>query len=626
MSYTYYLQNGPQISIDGQGLITKQATWMLVRDAETNKTALADWAAFESDVLEFAGKPGDNWKKPGTAASDGRISSYTSDSTFKVTDVQVDGSNRLYYLVSFSAMQNLSELILIGNVDVQIDNVNQKTISLTYQRDLATGALSELENLFDTPGGEYDTSKVSFNGCTCIIESCSLTAVSKTRYTIAVTLKDMYPMMVGRPKYDTNEFNIKTASVTWRYDWESYKNLTLPESGESADVWLGLVNSNYIVTSVACEPDGLLGYNITVNARAVYDKRVKTSESYQLNTNFAFESEAAREKSVTVTFMTDAENKDRYDDIIGKEGSEWGYDGLTVSNVSIEEVGKGEYEVTVELIDDEYTPNIKKAFQNSQNYLKNQVDVSVAYSEIVLNPSHVGYAKNINDLGYYAINNPPRTTFGYDITPDELMDISSSWTASKVVSAIKSKRVGFSWVRAVYGDDGRKMTTSQVAALNSDTISKIARVRLGDYVYAQPTQETGRGESVRNIYFIPWVAKRQALIYTKKSHRSSYPKQNGWDKPMPKSMIGKKIPTLECTVSRHYKGRLGTVLKKQQRNLFQDALDELKIPGITSYKTINLSAEEVIDNRGKIWTRVTRTLSGLRGYYWNHNYIDAEDF
>ena len=93
---------------------------------------------------------------------------------------------------------------------------------------------------------------------------------------------------------------------------------------------------------------------------------------------------------------------------------------------------------------------------------------------------------------------------------------------------------------------------------------------------------------------------------------------------MKKSWIGKSIPVVECTVGRYYKGKVSTVLRKKEHKFFEDATDALELRDITSYKTTNLSAEEVTDNKGKIWTKVTQTLAGLKGYYWNHDYVDGD--
>ena len=617
-TYKTMLKGGVTTSIDKDGLMTKSATWILIQTGVTN--AYTSWKAFESTVTAWAGSIGDKWKEPVQDTNGRECSTYTESKLFRVTSINIDCPDRFTYEVTFNAEQNLSKVTKIGNIDVQIDNVNQKTMTLHYQVDLSTGDYSELATLFDVPG----TSRTIFDGHVCLIESVNMTAINKTRYSIDVTLKDMAVMMIGKPKYSKNEFNQKTASVSWRYSADSFAALAIPESGEDASTWLGLsANSGYLISGVSCEPDGLLGYTVQIDAKYVADVVVKTDRKFSLNTDYAFESAAATEKSVTIVKQATEEDIADYEDIIGDEANSYGYPGMTVSDVTISESGRGDYEVTIELTDDNYTPNPRKHFQNNQNYLENQVEISINYSEIVLEASHLGYARGLSDMEWININNPPRTRFGFDMEPSTLAEMNDGWTEAAIVAAVRARKIGFSRVSKVYDKDGTQLTDAQISAITST--SQIGTIRLTDYVYAQPSHKTSNGKSIRNIYFIPWKAKDSALIFRQKSYRDSYPKDsNGNDIAMNKSWIGKSIPVVECTVGRYYKGKVSTVLRKKEHKFFEDATDALELRGITSYKTTNLSAEEVTDNKGKIWTKVTQTLAGLKGYYWNHDYVDGD--
>ena len=235
----------------------------------------------------------------------------------------------------------------------------------------------------------------------------------------------------------------------------------------------------------------------------------------------------------------------------------------------------------------------------------------------------MGYERGLSDMEWVNINNPPKTMFGYDLDPSTLRELNSGWTDESILAAIRVKKIGFSRVFRVYGVDNRPLTVAQVADVTS--LSQITSVRLLDYVYAQPNHKPSNGTSTRNIYFTPWKAKDNALIFRHKSYRDNYPKDsNGNDRAMKKSWIGKRIPVVECTVGRYYKGKVSTVLRKKEHKFFEDATDALELRDITSYKTTNLSAEEITDNKGKIWTKVTQTLAGLKGYYWNHDYVDGD--
>ena len=363
----------------------------------------------------------------------------------------------------------------------------------------------------------------------------------------------------------------------------------------------------------------MLGYIVKVEAKKLIDRPVKKDEEYALDTDYATGESATINPSITITKQSTSGELDNYRDMVGEEADDFGFPDYTISKVGISDLGAGDYEVTIEITSDEYSKDGKK---ESKNYLKNQVEVSINYSEIVLEAKHLGYTRGVSGLEWVSINNPPTRKFVYDMDIDSLHEMNSSWTPSAVLSLLKTGKIGFSRVVAVYDQNLRPFTKSAFLALTDP--SKIGKIRLTDYVYAQPSHKKSSGTSVTNVYFIPWVAKDSALIYRQKSHRTSFPQENGLDKTMKKSWIGKRIPVVEATVSKHYKGKASAVLKKWEHKFYTDAVEELSLQGISSYKTTSLSIEEVTDNTGKIWCKVTRTLAGLKGYYWNHNYSEGD--
>ncbi len=611
IQYKNILKGGVTTSIGNDGLVTKSATWMIVTE-DTN--VLTNWKSLGDIAEEWAGKIGDKWREPTQTGKE--CTSYSETDLFRVTDIQIESVNRLYYEVTFTAVQNLSVMTMIGNIDVSIDNTNQKTATATYQIDLATGAVSELESLFYTSG---NNSIVIFNSGTWLIESSTYSPQSKTRYTLTVSLKDMSVMRIGNPSYNTDIYGMKTASIEWRYDKVSYSSLTLPEAGDSADIWLGLSNSGYVITGVESDPEGVLGYIVKIDAKLLADRYVKTDEEYALDTDYSTGESAIVNPTITITKQSTEDEKNKYKEMVGNEASIFGYNDYTISNVSVNDLGSGDYEVTIEITSDEYSRTGDK--KQSQNYLRNQVEISINYSHIILEPQHLGYTKGISGIEWVAINNPPKTTFMYDLDIDSITEMNENWTASSVLNMAKTGKIGFSRVHTIYNQDLKPYKRSDWHLIPSGQF--VGKIRLIEYNYAQPTH-TQSGMSLRNVYFIPWRAKDSAIIYAKKSHRTSFPQYKGNDRPMKESWIGKKIPVIEASVSKYYRGKASSVLNKWEHRFYSDAVKELKLKDITSYKTISLNVEEVTDNKGRIWTKVSRTLSGLKGYYWNHNYNEGD--
>jgi len=85
-----YLKGSVQTSIDNSGNITKNFTWMVLNANETN--TLLEWLAFQDYVeTEWAGKSGDNWKKPVQQAGSKECTAFDStDDSFIVADLTIE--------------------------------------------------------------------------------------------------------------------------------------------------------------------------------------------------------------------------------------------------------------------------------------------------------------------------------------------------------------------------------------------------------------------------------------------------------------------------------------------------------------------------------------------------------
>ena len=116
----YYLKGGIATSINSEGLMSKETTWMLVPDYQSGN--FNNWLSFENEVREFAGNIGDAYKKPKYNGK-AEIDEYELDNTFLVESVSYNlVPGKTHYEVTFSNTQNLNVMQVTGNVSVDIDS------------------------------------------------------------------------------------------------------------------------------------------------------------------------------------------------------------------------------------------------------------------------------------------------------------------------------------------------------------------------------------------------------------------------------------------------------------------------------------------------------------------------
>lgn len=605
------LKGSPQYSIDSEGLMTIATTWM-VMPKDSTLTALG-WLEFQNNVEQWAGKPGDKFKKP--KITTGReATEYTEVDTFRVDTVSWECmEGRTHYEVTYSNIQNTSAMRMIGNVSVERNENNETTKTINYRiniypEDGIVNPKSIDEHLIESG------TTVDWAGTTYRVTNTTYNAESAYRYNISITAVDMSVMIIGAPSVEIDGFGVHTASATWQYSRDAYASAEFPEPGESADAYLdGL--TGYIIQGMSVEPKGVAGYNITFNA--VEDTTKLTSVS------------ARRENGSGTEYTYNYKStKDEADDFLSKLGQPFtdeglGADGTTVSSVSVDEESRGSYNVTLTA----KTPNLKYPSTDAVS-LSKQVSASGSTSTYHLSPKDCGWATMVNGAGVYPINFPPTTTFSYNIDPVQHMNNladsgnKQSFTANDLLNAIKTKsKVGYDWVVAVYDKDGKRLPDDKRSSVSK--LSDVSKVTMCGYVYAQPTHtrnDNGVQTSFRNEYFEQWNPYTQCPIMPQKSHITNFPKVNGRYTYLAKMFVDRDIAIMEFTVTRNYKGNLASVLKKRWSSYMSKAVDYVKNPQFTSYRCISFNPSELTDDDGDIWTSIEITVQALGSYYWNPNY------
>lgn len=604
------LKGSPQYSIDNNGLMTVVTTWLVMPDS--TESNIVGWYAFENEVTKWAGNVGDNYKMPKGTDGVRDIYHYTETDAFIVSDVQyacVEG--RTHYEVTFTNEQNVKVMRMENNVSAQISNSNERTKSVTYIIDV----LSDNPLAIDSHFLESGTS-VTWAGSSYKISESSYDAQSKTRYSISITAQDMAVMKVGNTQFSTDNLGQKTASATWRYSTEAYNEWVQPVEGEDASPYLGLPEkSGYLVSSVSAEPNGVLGYTITISADHVSKRHITTSyrEYEQNNTTH---------KSSTIRYQSDKDSLQDFDSIVSDYASAFGRDGERITEVSISETGRNNFDVNITTTDD--VSNGDNTSQDPKDM--KSVPISMSLSEYVLDAAQCGYMTGLSGE-LHPINDPPKTKFSYPTTPDSLIHQSAdsgggfTITADKLLQSIKNgDAIGFDRVIGVQAEVGNDLVwlgATEIAKLTS--LKSVKSLKMEGFVYAQPTM-TVRGTVLRSLIFDPWDHTEQCPITFAK-----WEQIDGRDKALPKSYIGYKIRVCEFSVDIAYKGNVTTLLRKNIGTYYENAIKHIQSPTFTSYKGGAFSMNEVLDGEGKQWTRVTCAIHALlksnKGSpIWNHKY------
>lgn len=615
-----YLKGGIDTSIDESGLQTRTTTWMLVDDS--GGSVFSHWVSFQESVNTWAGKIGQPYKKPVQDANSRECTTFTSDTSFLVSAINIVTVNRTHFEVTYTNVQNSAVMTLIGNINVNINNNNERTKTATYRVTVALDGNGDANpkaiDAFLIPSGTV----ITWSDGLYMVTDSSYTAQNARVYNVNLTAKDMSVMMIGSPTESTDPFGQKIKSVTYRYSKTAYDAWTQPEIGTDASAYLGLdENSGYLVHNINAEPDGVLGYIVKIETRHVSKRLVRLEENLSNPSKNWLSGAVTHETDFTAIYQCKSEHLDEFREMMGKEAGI--APGTTIQTVRIIPQSKEEYEVTLSSKDDN-SNIINNNYNNSPEYLRTQVDISVNYTDFVLEAEMVGYKRGLSDIDWVEINNPPTTTFRYRIDTSTLTDLHSEWTQATIDALKVGDMIGFSRVA------GRYNTSLQLIDEATTYTGKVTGLKLEDYCYAQPGTST-TAKTVRNLIWKPWYPMVSMPMFPSKSWRTDFPtyksgKGNsvgavGLPKAMDRAYIGKKIKMIECSVGRYYKGNIRSVLPKRSGTFLADAMSEIKLPSeFLSFKQNNIQVSEIKDNQGNIWTKVTQTVLSPVNWYWNFNY------
>ena len=606
MAFKTYLKGTVQTTISANGNITKQATWLLIADpAPSGYNA---WIAFEAEVAAWAGNVGDFYKKPVQDATSAECTTYVEDTAFKVSSVNwraVEG--RTHYEVAFEYVQNDAVLRPLGNVNVDVNNNNERTKSITYALDVtslepAPDPAAIDPHLFDS--GEV----IDWGDGLYMIESSNYSAQTPSSYLITVNAKDMSKMMVGNVTKAQDAFGQRTMSVTWKLSLEAYYDEVIPQAGESIGTWFGTdeVEAEWVIASVTETPDGVLGYTIALEAKHIA-KRVMRIEQKSV---WSMEDSKAS-KSATITYRTPpAEDNFASElDRVGTSAAGEGFEGQTITDIAVNQTGKEDYEIVLSTgSDDAGNRLIVTSFAPAT--LEREVAINMNYAKYYLTAKDCGWFPTGGGVGYAEWNRPPTITFERTVTPKQLKDSSSTyWTEAKIVACAKDMLLDTEPIIRILMRDGTEITAKNQFAGASDLI---AAFKVSTYVYAQPFNATN--PTVAGLYFRAWDPVKHAPIWPESvnpPNLTGWPKYPGTDLYWAINFrwINRGIPYMDISVTKNYRGEPKDVIKNHDWNdYYVDAIDEISNVKFKSYKFKGLNVSGLRDNLGNQWTAVTVNL------------------
>jgi len=622
MALTPYLKGSVSTSIDGSGRMSKTCVWMLV---DLAATSFIGWLNMEAEVAAWVGKIGDPFREPTVNEQDTEITAYTADSRFVVTSLSyVCAEGRTHYEVTYTAVQNDAVMTILNNVSVQVDSNNARTKTISYLVNVAlngdgtpntTAIDSHLVNAGDV---------VLWAGEAYMIASANYDAQSPFQYTVQITAKDMSKMVLGLPALKMDAYGQRTASISWRMSKAVYDTETLPEAGAAVGNWFPEIpeKDKYIVTAVNSEPDGLLGYTVSIEAKHVAKQVTKITHSR----SFTVAEGSAEEAEITYQCHTD--DYKSILDKVGHEAAEEGFTGLTIVKASASQVGKQDFEVTLSTNDDENSTTNILHYSNTQSELAAYVGISSTFSKLFLTPQQCGYMRSISNMAWMPINCPVTDHYDVKVTVDQLKERDAGWTDAAILAAIHAGKLYYDSIKWVQKSDGSRVEMKDFSSITA--IADVGVICAAPYLYAQPVSSTApERQDITNKVFVPWN------IYTESPVLPYVPSTGAttdWGKyedtqlykPHPLKFLDMPINYMDFSVVLNYKGNLMTVLHRNWNDFRANAIDKVTSSRFMDYKSENIEFSEIQDSKGDKWTQVTVQVKALLDAKWNDAYVATE--
>lgn len=620
------LKGSPQWSIDSDGVLRVQTTWMCYQSngSDSNASVSLGWLEFQNEVETFAGKPGDPYKMPVATTGLVDVTEYEESTLFTVQEVNWSAADgRSHYEVTFTNIQNTETLTRVGGIDASVNENNEKTRSARYRVTLAKddngAALTTL--MEELKSGTV----VTWAGDDYLIESTDYTNDIGTNYTVSITAKDMSEMMIGLPDIQTDSFGNRTVNVVWRYSEAKFDETALPEQGSDASKYIG-DREGFVIQSVDCQHHGVLGYHVSI-----------TAVSHRTDTRISSTRRDTKDES-TGKVYTEWESQFQVDEdyvsnISGKatadlDVNDYIPDGANFSEGTVREVSFDEY------VRGKYTMRIRMSNQPEveEQALEDTWDAQVAQDSFTLELFQAGWAKGPSGEPYM-INYPPATRYTYVQSPKSLTEMyvatggnTPQVTEQQIINTMVTKgTIGFDRIVGVQGFDAdgnlKWLTPADVAKLQS--LDSVQALLLEGYVYAQPTM-TAAGTSIRNQLFREWKASESCPVWYTDWEDSS--KRNYG---IAKDSLNYKFQYHDVQVTMRYKTELKQALKEDTSKYYKDAVAKIKCVNYTSYKGAGISYKSLVtvndDGEHEDYTEVTCSIHALLSTnkdtpVWNANY------
>ncbi len=317
--------NNVDFNIDSNGNITRSATWHVMAD----ENVITDWTSLRESVEEWAGDIGDDWRLPGDDSQ-----SYTTDENYVVTSIGFKSLSRYMYEVSYNGEKKYLTSEMIGGINISI-NSNAETEKNTKWRVYT----DSLDDFLPAPGDV-----MSWAGELYLCSSISATANATGIYEVTLNAKDMSVLMIGNPSYQKTRMREQVKNATWRIDPDSYDDFISSNDIDSdASSWAG---DGYYVTSVNASPNGVLGYNVQLEAKHISVRLISVKKDIQFK-GYNTSGGAKKDEVYTGRWQVHADSIEEFYDMIGESASDWAEEDFTVTEIHPNYISDIEYEVTL---------------------------------------------------------------------------------------------------------------------------------------------------------------------------------------------------------------------------------------------------------------------------------------
>ena len=210
-------------------------------------------------------------------------------------------------------------------------------------------------------------------------------------YYVTVEVRDMSVLLLGNPSFKRNSNLESFVSAKWRINKESIDAfLAEHELNSNATEWAG---DGYYVTNISSEPDGVLGYYVTLEARHVGVRQVEAMRR-EVFAGYDLFGNPRREIVWTGRWRVHRDNRQEFENITGLSAADWAEEGYIVTSVEPSRISDMEYEYKVDAKSPESSNLASMHYKNDRTNLASREDVIVDSATFILSAEQCGMFKN----------------------------------------------------------------------------------------------------------------------------------------------------------------------------------------------------------------------------------------